>query len=136
MLPEGILLEILRRERLSFLQYVSQTSPYAAPADKPVLGRIREMARTETEGLDGLADYLERHHVTVSPPGAFPSVFTNYNFVAVRKLLPHLAQDEARGLAELEREINVLPVGEARSYVEKLADSKRVHVTELEKLIG
>jgi len=128
------LVEAYRRERLSFLQYVRQATPYAGPADRPVLERVRELAGAEAAGLDGFAEYLDATRVPVPYVGAFPSVFTNYNFVAIRKLLPELAADEARGLAALDRDVSALPPGEARTWLEKLAGAKRSHVTELEKL--
>jgi hypothetical protein len=128
------LTDIYRRERLSFLQYVRQAAAYAGPADRPVLERVRELGAVEAAGLDGLAEYLDRNHVSIPHVGAFPTPFTNYNFVAVRKLLPHLVEDEARGLAALERDVAVLPPGESRTWAEKLAESKRMHLTELVKI--
>ena len=124
-----------RRERLSFLQYVRQATPYAGPADRPMLDRVRELAAAESTGLDGFAEYLDRSRVTVPYLGAFPSVFTNYNFVAVRKLLPELIADEERGLAALDTDAAALPAGEARTWLETLAEAKRMHWTELKKLL-
>jgi len=128
------LVDAYRRERLSFLQYVRQATPYAGPADRTVLERVRELAGAEAAGLDGFAEYLDRSRVTVPFLGAFPSAFTNYNFVAVRKLLPELAADEARGLATLERDAAAVPPGDARTWLEKLAEAKRMHLMELGKL--
>jgi hypothetical protein len=128
------LTEIYRRERLSFLQYVRQVSAYAGPADRPVLERIRELGAVEAAALDGLAEYLDRNYITIPHVGAFPSPFTNYNFVAIRKLLPLLVEDETRGLAALEQDAAILPPGESRAWVEKLAQSKRMHLTELVKI--
>ena len=128
------LTDIYRRERLSFLQYIRQTTPYAGPADKAILDRVRELGNVEAATLDGFSEFLSRNRITVPHVGAFPSPFTNYNFVAVRKLLPWLVEDAARGLASLERDAAVLPPGEVRSRVEKLAESKRIHLTELEKM--
>jgi hypothetical protein len=128
------LVEAYRRERLSFLQYVRQATPYAGPADRPLLGRVRELATAEANGLDGFAEYLDRSRVTVQYLGAFPTTFTNYNFVAIRKLLPEVIADETRGLKALERDAAELPPGDARSWLERLAKSKRLHLTELEKL--
>src|SRR6478735_2737986 len=82
------LLEAYRRERLSFMQYVRQATPYAGPADRPLLERVRELAAAEAAGLDGFAEYLDDARVPVPFLGAFPTAFTNYNFVAIRKLLP------------------------------------------------
>ena len=113
------LVEAYGRERLSFLQYVRQATPYAGPADRPLLERVRELAGAEAAGLDGFAAYLDESRVSVRSAGAFPSAFTNYNFVDIRKLLPELVADEARGLAGLERDAAALPPGEARAWLEK-----------------
>lgn len=133
--PDDRLVEAYRRERLSFLQYVRQATPYAGPADRTLLDRVREFADAEAEGLDGFAEYLDRSRVKVPFVGAFPTAFTNYNFIAVRKLLSELMADGRRGLAELERDLAELPAGEARAWLEKLAGVKRMHLTELAKLI-
>ena len=53
----------------------------------------------------------------------------------MRKLIPRLVDDEARGLAALERDAAALPPGEARTFMEKLTESKRMHLTELEKMV-
>jgi hypothetical protein len=129
------LLEAYRRERLSFLQYVRQATPYAGQADRGVLERVRELADAENADLSGFAEFLDASRVRVPFVGAFPTVFTNYNFVAIRKLLPGLIADEKRGLASLEADVAALEPGNARTRLEKLADSKRMHVTELEKLV-
>ena len=128
------LVEAYRRERLSFLQYVRQATPYAGPADRPLLERVRELAGADATGLDGFAEYLDENRVTVPYLGAFPTAYTNFNFVAIRKLLPELVADEARGLAALEEDVAALPPGEARTWLERLAEAKRTHLTELEKL--
>jgi hypothetical protein len=132
--PNDCLVAAYRRERLSFLQYVRQSSPYAGPADRPLLERVRELGAAEAAGLDRFAEYLDANRVSVAYLGAFPSVFTNYNFVAVRNLIPHLIADQRRGLAAIQADAAALPGGEARARVERLIETKRVHLTELEKL--
>jgi hypothetical protein len=129
------LLEAYRQERLSFLQYVRQATPYAGPADRPLLERVLALADAEAAGLDGFAEYLDEARVPVPFVGAFPTAFTNYNFIAIRKLLPDLIADEARGLAALEKDAAELPPGDARTWLEKIAEAKRLHLTELEKLV-
>lgn len=132
--PHRTLIDIYCREKLSFLQYVGQSVPYASPADRPIVERLRELARREAAGLEGLADYLGANRLSVPHVGAFPSVFTNYNFIAVRKLLPHLVADAGRGLADLERDATSLPLGKDRDWIEKLSSTKRMHISELQKL--
>jgi hypothetical protein len=130
----AVLVDAYRRERLSFLQYVRQASPFAGPEDKGVLDRIRDIADAESASLDALGEYLDRNRIVVTHVGAFPTSFTNYNFVAVRKLVPGLVGDETRGLAALGRDASALAPGEARTWLERLAESKRMHLNELEKM--
>src|SRR5439155_12437488 len=99
-------------ERLSFLQYVNQASPYVGEKDRPILARVRELAQAESDELDRLGEYLDRNHVTLPRVGAFPTAFTNYNFVAVRKVLPNLIDDESRGLQTFEKDMATKPTGE------------------------
>ena len=132
----SILVEAYRRGMLSFLQYVAQTSPYAGANDRPILDRLRELAKVEVEQLAALAEYLDRQRVTLPYLGAFPTSFTNYNFVAVRKLLPQLVADESKGLTALEHDVAAQPDGEGREWLEKLAAAKRLHLGELQKLVG
>jgi hypothetical protein len=128
------LAEIFRRESRSFLQYVDQSSPYSGPAEKPVLDRIHELARTEAATLTGFAEFLDKSRVSIPHFGAFPTSFTNYNFVAVKKLVKPLVDDQAKGLVQLDLDAASLPVGEGRTWVEKIAASKRLHLSELEKM--
>jgi hypothetical protein len=128
------LLEIYRRERLSFLQYVGQATPYADPADRPMRDRVLELARAEATRLDEFGDYLEQHHVTLPRVGAFPTTFTNYNFVQVRKLVPELVADERRGLQALQHDVTTLPDGQFRTLVQELVAAKQTRLNELEKL--
>jgi hypothetical protein len=128
------LVDAYRRERLSLLQYVRQATPFAGPSDRPLRDRIQQLADAEASELDALAEHLDRSRVPVSHVGAFPSEFTNYNFMAVRKLLPRLRQDEERGAVALDRDADRLPPGDARERLRKLAEGKRMHLMELEKL--
>lgn len=131
---EPRLAEIYRRERLTFLQYVIQATPFADEKDRPILERVRELAKSESDELDRFAEYLDRNHVALPRVGAFPSSFTNYNFVTVRKLLPNLIKDESRGLQTLEHEVASLPSGDERALIEGFTAAKRLRLNELEKL--
>lgn len=131
---QATLFEIYRRERLSFLQYIGQASPYADPPDRPMRDRVLELAHAEAAQLDELANHLDRKRVTLPRIGAFPTAFTNYNFVAVRKLVPELVAGERRGLQALQTDAAALPDGDERKLVEKLAAAKQTHLNELEKL--
>jgi hypothetical protein len=131
---QAALVDVYRRELLSFLQYVNQASPYAGAKDRQFLERVRELARLEGTELERFAGWLDRNHIAPPYVGAFPTAFTNYNFVALRKLLPEIIADERRGISALERDASAFPAGDARVWVETLAATKRLHVNELERL--
>ena len=130
------LTNVYRREMLSFLQYVRHAPPYTAPTERPLATRLVEMADSERNSIGGFVDFLDRSRITVPHVGGFPTVFTNYNFIAMRKMLPLLVTDQSTGLAALERDANNLPPGPARTEVEKLLALKKMHLTELEKAIA
>ena len=130
------LAEVYRRELLSFLQYVRQAPPYAAAVDRPTVATLQQMADAERAALEGLSEYLDRARVTLHHVGAFPTVFTNYNFVALRTILPILKEDQAKGLTQLNQDAAGLPDGPARVELEKLVALKRRHLTDLEALTG
>jgi hypothetical protein len=128
------LADVYRRELLSFLQYVRQAPPYAAAADRPRVVKLQQMADDERAAVEALGEYLDRARVTLPHVGAFPTVFTNYNFVALRKVLPILKDDQAKGLAQLEQDAAGRPEGPDRAEVEKLVTVKRRHLAELESI--
>lgn len=127
---------IYRREAVTFLQYVAQISPYTPDADRPLLARLHELANTERQSLELYALLLEKSRVAVPHTGAFPSVFSNYNFVTVRKLLPLLVADHQQGIALLERDAAPLPTGDTANHVRQMLELKKLHLTELQKLQG
>ena len=117
------LADVYRRELLSFLQYVRQAPPYAAAADRPKVAKLAQMADEEQTALESFSEYLDRARVTMPHSGAFPTVFTNYNFVALRKILPLLREDQAKGVAQLLQDAAGLPDGPDRAEIEKLVAS-------------
>jgi hypothetical protein len=124
---------IFRRENRSLLQYVRQAAPWAGPSDRDRLQRVYELADAEFDALGELAAFLETHHVPLPYLGAFPTEFTDHNFIALRKLLPLLIDDHRRGVDQLLNDGAALS-GPARVLVERLLEAKRKHLAELESL--
>ena len=128
--------EILRREHLSLLRYVCQTSPFVTAEDRPLLSRLRDFVASEGRILEAFAEVIDRQRMTLPNLGAFPTSFTNYNFVSIRKLLGPLVEDHGRHLELLEHDLGVLSSGPARDALDHLAALKRMHLTEMEKMVG
>jgi hypothetical protein len=130
---ENRLQHLFRRENRSLLQYVRQASPWVAEQDRDRLKRVMELADAEFEVIGELGALLEEWHIPQPYLGAFPGAFTNYNFIALRTLLPKLIDDHRRGVAELERDAAALN-GPQREAIAAFLEAKRKHLAELESL--
>jgi len=122
-----VLRETYRREGLGLLQYVRQTAPYATRTDRPIVERIMGMAAEEGRILEKMADELLAGRTDAPRLGGFPTTFTNFNYFAVRKLLPLLVQDAERLIAALRRAAG----GGEPSLEQELMSVKLKHLTEM-----
>ena len=129
-----LLPDILRRESRCFLQYVHEAFPWAHGKSESARATILNAAAAEAAELAHLAKLLQRRHIMVPFYGAYPSSFTNYNYMAASSLLPKLIADQKRGLADLERDLPSVVDAEIREHLESYRDLKRKHVQELEAL--
>jgi hypothetical protein len=127
--------DVYRREGVSLLLYVRQASLFASEKDKDLLARVNELADAESAALDRFANYLLDQRLPMARIAAFPTEFTNYNFVAVRKILPLLIEDHRRDLQLLEND-RLAYDGTDREQIERLIEVKTMHLTEMEKLVG
>ena len=126
--------EILRRESRSFLQYVHESFPWAHGSTEPLRAAVLSAATAEAEALAELAKMLQRRRIVVPFFGAYPTAFTNYNYMSVASLRPKLIADEKLGLADLERDIPNVVNTDLRAHLESYRDLKRKHIQELEAL--
>jgi len=125
---------IFRQANRTFLQYVSQATPWFRDRDKALVDKINQLAAEEVEGLTKLAQWMDSHGISLPYLGAFPSSFTNFNFVDIRKLLEPLIAEQQREFAKLEKEGKLLPDPDARRAVEELAQLNRKHLGTMEEL--
>jgi hypothetical protein len=129
----SLLQDLFRREGRSLLQYASESSPWVDEKDKHLEERLKILAEAEIRALGEFAEYLEKARVPLPYLGAYPSRFTNYNFMNLRKLLTPLIQDQRDGVNRLEKEIQSLQ-GKDREEATKILEINRQHLMELEKL--
>lgn len=129
-----ILSDIIRRESRSFLAYLSDSLPWPSVDDDDIERHLVRMAESERLVIGDMSRFLGRHHVVPPYLGAYPSHFTVSNFVSLRYLLPHLIEEQGRATVAFERDLSVLGDAEARALVQRLLDTKRRHVAELEKI--
>ena len=88
--------EIVRRESRSLLQYSCEVPLWAAPADRPTLARLREIARTEDQATDALATWLQRQHAGILHLGPYASSYLSLNDMGLCRLLPRITEDHVR----------------------------------------
>src|SRR5262245_5467895 len=125
--------ELFRRENRSLLQYAREASLWSSDRDRSVADRVQELAGVEFRALETLAEFLEAEHVPLPYLGAYPTRFTDFNFVAVRALLPRLIEDQRRRVTALEQDA-ASTRAKAHEAVTKLLDVERNVLAELVKL--
>jgi hypothetical protein len=126
--------ELLRREKHSFLQYVSEAFPWAYGTSETVRAKILGMAEAEADAQARLARLLQRRRLPVPEIEAFPSAFTHYNYLTISSLRPKLLSEMKHNLAELERDLPAVADAEDRALLESYRELKRKHIQELEAL--
>jgi len=126
--------ELFRRENRSFLQYVTQATPWAAAEDRGLVDKLHSLAHEEMQALRELAEWLDARQVALPYLGAFPTTFTHYNFVAIRKLMKPLIDEQKKELADLEADVLAISDDAARAPLRKLVELNRQHLRDFEQI--
>jgi hypothetical protein len=126
--------QIVRRESLSMLNYVGDAFPGTTSRGVPALARLQELVHAHREAAGALGSFLTRKRQPVGYIGSYPTNFTTINFLSLGYLLPRLAADEARGVAQLDHDLAAITDPEAQAQVKKLLAVKRNHQQALELL--
>jgi hypothetical protein len=126
---------IVRRESRSLLQYVSEVYPWVAPEDEDRLSRLRKLTEEDRQATAALSQYLYRRHCPPAYLGGFPHSFTGLGFISLAHVLPLLAEDQRKHIADLERDLSAIQGQEPREQVQKLLEMKRRHLATLEELV-
>lgn len=122
------------RDGRSLLQYVGEAFPYVPARAEQARYRFEALGREQQAAVGRLVRFLQRHHATPPVLGAFPSVFTTINFVALDHLMAPLQEEEQSAIADLERQLASLPEGDARTLLADYLDMKRRHLQELKAI--
>jgi hypothetical protein len=130
----AIFREIIRRESRSLLAYVRDSFPWADHDDQTELGRLHNLIEEERQALERLAEVLNRHHVTPTYLGGFPSQFTTINYVSLDFLVPQLVGEEQKSIACLEPELAQFQ-GDGHDELAHLLEIKRRHLPVLREML-
>jgi hypothetical protein len=130
----AIIREIVRRESRSLLAYVRDSFPWTDHDDRTDLGQLQKMIEEERQALERLADILNRHHVSPTYLGGFPSQFTTINYVSLDFLVPQLIAEEQNSIASLARESSEFQ-GDGHDELAHLLEVKRRHLQGLQAML-
>lgn len=128
---QSLLLKVLHRTARSLLNYVHDSFPWVTPEEEGALVGLRKIIAAERRATTAIADFLQRHRVSIPPMDAYPASFTSINFVGLDHLLPLLASEEDRAVRELEADLSRIKDHEARKLVQDLIEVKRRHRQQL-----
>jgi len=130
-----VLPELIRRESRTFLQYIRESYPWArAGKDEHLRARLFGIAEEENAEIMRLGRLLQRRRITPPYLGAFPTSFTDHNFLAISFLAPKLAVAQQRDIEELQRDLSAVADGDMRKEIADYVALKRKHLHELEAL--
>ena|SRR5207302_9769120 len=131
---QTIVENIIRRERRSVLQYVSEAFPWTAAGEQPALAQLQKLIGEENQAIGKLMQLCARQRHTLPYVGAFPMNFTTINFLSLEHILPLLVRYEAQAIADLERDLAAIGDGETRDQVRDILTMKQRHLAELSAL--
>ncbi len=130
----AVLQQLVEREGRSLLQYISDAFPWTTARNREAWTQLQRLIDEERQGVGTLVQFLVGRRHTVPYLGAYPSSFTNINFVALEHVLPLLADHERRSVTALERDLALITDPEARALVQNYLEMKRQHLQSLEAL--
>src|SRR5512134_2919209 len=83
----------IRRTGRSLLQYVHESFPWMrSTADVEVVSQLEEMLGEEQKTVAALTRLLVKARITPTHLGPYPMYFTNFNFLALDRLLELLVE--------------------------------------------
>src|SRR5262249_35432189 len=94
------------------------------------------MAEGEAQHIAKIGRLLQKRHVPVPGLGAYPTAFTNSNFLDAEILVPKLLAAERQSLADLEHDLFHVSDEELHAALESYRELKRQHIAKLESLAG
>lgn len=128
--------DILRRESRTFLQYIREAFPWAKAKDDATRLAVLSAAQADAEAVTRLGHLMQKKHLPMPALGAFPTAFTESNFVAVSFLVPKLIAKQRQAIDELAGRVPSVDDADIRELLEGLLAQKRRHLSDLETLVG
>jgi hypothetical protein len=131
---QTLLQSVLRRERLTLLQYIRDAFPWTGADEQEALGMLRQLVDEDTQAIAELNRFLVSRRVPLPYIGQFPVDFTSINFVSLDWILPRLAEAQRLEVGVLEADVGRIADPDARAALQRLLDVKRRQLPILEGL--
>ncbi|MCI0381369.1 MAG: hypothetical protein L0215_27610 [Gemmataceae bacterium] len=130
----ALLQDLVRKEGRSLLQYVNECNPWTTAKTQAFMPRLKQMVKEEQEAATGIVRFLMKRRQRPPYLGAYPTSFTNINFIALESMLPYLVDYQKERIAEIEKDLAALTDPEVRSLVYSLWEMKRRHLAVLQEM--
>jgi hypothetical protein len=128
------LYQVIVKDGRSYLQYLSEAYPWATAQKQPELATLLALAKEEGEAVARIARFLQKNHLNPPRFGAYPSVYTNDNFVALDYVVPILLREATARVAQLEGAVGHVADGDARKLLEGYLETKRRQLAALSEI--
>ena len=123
--------QVIVKDGRSYLQYLSEAFPWATAQKQPALATLLTLAKEEGEAVTHIARFLQKNRLNPPRFGAYPSVYTNDNFVALDYVLPILLRETTTRVAQLEAAAGHVADNDARKLLESYLEMKRHQLQKL-----
>lgn len=131
----AILLNIIRGEGRSLLQYVGESFPWTKAEEKAALDRLQGIVEEERDAVARLIRFLVRQRIVgTAPLGPYPMEFTNINYISLDHLLPLLLDSQRQRAQALDTQLKTISDPETWQQVADYVAVIRGHLTALEEL--
>lgn len=131
----ALLLNLVRSEGRSLLQYVGESFPWTTAEEKAALDRLQGIVEQEREALTRLVRFLARQRIAGTVPlGPYPMEFTNINYISLDHLLPMLVGSQRQRTQAVETQSKSISDPDCRQQIADYVAVIRGHLTALEEL--
>jgi hypothetical protein len=132
-----ILFEHLRRTGRSLLHYAGESYPWVRDAaGLGTLTAIQHMIGEEQQASAVIIKHLYRNHIAPPHLGTYPMEFTNFNFLAVNRMLDLAIQHQEQDVTALATDLRKVHDTESHRLLQHLFEVKARHLETLRKLVG
>jgi hypothetical protein len=126
---------LIRKEARSLLQFIAESSPWAAADRQDALQTILHMAKHEAHQIEQMIRMSIKTKLGNPSLGAYPQSFMSINFMSLEFLAPLLIDDHKKRIADLEWSQLSAPV-EFQGLIRDLTSAKIKHLEKMKTLVA